>query len=274
VHTQWTETRATPNRGQEAVRHKIADIEKGLPFAILGFDTDNGGEFLNWHLVDYFQKREKPMAFTRSRAYRKNDNARVEQKNRTHVRELIGYGRLEGDEVAEALNDLYAKEWSLFRNFFCPVIKLVRTEVKGSRRRRVYDEAMTPFDRLKACKTISPKELYRLERKLAELDPLMLREDIEGKQVHDKNQGSSGFFFFAPENCSNIYYICKAPPPLNFTLVAANSFPKSKTSIKSDVAPSPNNSLRPFSRMAPKSSVGSTLSTPSRTRADTPFPAA
>lgn len=93
-------------RGQEAVRHKIGDIERGLPFAILGFDTDNGGEFLNCHLVDYFQKREKPVAFTRSRAYRKNDNARVEQKNRTHVRELIGYGRLEGDVVAEALNEL------------------------------------------------------------------------------------------------------------------------------------------------------------------------
>jgi hypothetical protein len=83
--------------------------------------------------------------------------------------------------VAEALSDLYAKEWSLFRNFFCPVMKLIRTEVKGRQRRCVYDEAMTPFDRLKACKTIPPKELYRLERKLAELDPFMLRDDIEAK---------------------------------------------------------------------------------------------
>lgn len=105
----------------------------------------------------------------------------MEQKNRTHVRELIGYGRLEGDKVAEALNDLYAKEWSQFRNFFCPAMKLVRTEVKGSRRRRVYDEAMTPFERLKASKKISPKELDRLERKLADLDPFVLREDIEAK---------------------------------------------------------------------------------------------
>ena len=95
VHTQWTKTRATANRGREAVLRRIAEIEECLPFAVLGFDTDNGGEFLNWHLVDYFQKREKPVAFTRSRAYRKNDNARVEQKNRTHVRELMGYGRLE-----------------------------------------------------------------------------------------------------------------------------------------------------------------------------------
>lgn len=181
VHTQWTETRATANRGREAVRRRIAEIEECLPFAILGFDTDNGGEFLNWHLVDYFQKREKPVAFTRSRAYRKNDNARVEQKNRTHVRELIGYGRLEGEAVADALNDLYAEEWRLFRNFFCPAMKLFRVEVRGSRRRRVYDEAMTPFERLKASKETDPNQLASLEKKLAALDPFTLREAIERK---------------------------------------------------------------------------------------------
>ena len=181
VHTQWTETRAVSNRGQEAVRQKIADIEAKLPFAILGFDTDNGGEFLNWHLVDYFQKREKPVAFTRSRAYRKNDNARVEQKNRTHVRELIGYGRMEGAEVAEALNDLYVNEWGWFRNFFCPVMKLIRVEVRGSRRRRVYDEPMTPFERLKAWKDADPMQIARLEKQLTKLDPFKLREAIERK---------------------------------------------------------------------------------------------
>ena len=90
VHTQWTETRAVPNPGQEAVRQQIADIEANLPIATLGFDTDNGDEFLNGQLVDYFRKRKKPVAFTRSWAYRKNGNARVEQKNRTHVHEHIG----------------------------------------------------------------------------------------------------------------------------------------------------------------------------------------
>jgi hypothetical protein len=94
-----------------------------LPFPILGFDTDNGGEFLNWHLVDYFGKRARPVGFTRSRAYRKNDNARVEQKNWTHVRQLVGYGRLEGALVAELLDDLYRNEWGWFRNFFCPVMQ-------------------------------------------------------------------------------------------------------------------------------------------------------
>jgi len=82
VHTQWTETRAVWNKGQYAVQERIAEVEAALPFAILGFDSDNGGEFINWHLADYFRLRKTAVAFTRSRAYRKNDNARVESRRR------------------------------------------------------------------------------------------------------------------------------------------------------------------------------------------------
>jgi hypothetical protein len=155
VHTQWTETRAVFNRGQHAVAKRIAEIEAALPFAILGFDTDNGGEFLNWHLLNYFARRRHPVGFTRSRAHRKNDNARVEQKNWTHVRQLVGYGRLENPQAAELLNELYAKEWGWFRNFFCPVMKHLRTEAEGSRKRRIYDAPATPFERFKACESRS-----------------------------------------------------------------------------------------------------------------------
>ena len=108
-------------------------MEKALPFAILGFDSDNGGEFLNWHLADYFLGRSAPVAFTRSRPYRKNDNARVEQKNWTHVRQLVGYDRLAEPVQAELLNDLYAQEWGQFRNFFCPAMKHLRTAIEGRR---------------------------------------------------------------------------------------------------------------------------------------------
>ena len=181
VHTQWTEMRAVPNRSQKAVQERIAEMEAGLPFPILGFDTDNGGEFLNWHLLTYFQKRPRPVHFTRSRAYRKNDNARVEQKNWTHVRQLVGYGRLEGEGAAELLNELYAREWSWFRNFFCPVMKHLRTEVEGSRKRRVYDRPATPFARLKASGQAAPATLARLEKLFAELDPFALKETIEAK---------------------------------------------------------------------------------------------
>jgi hypothetical protein len=163
VHTQWTETRAIWNKGQHEVLRRIEEIEKTLAFPILGFDSDNGGEFLNWHLRDYFLEREKPVAFTRSRPYRKNDNARVEQKNWTHVRQLVGYGRLGDPMQAERLNELYSKEWGWFRNFFCPTMKHLRTEVEGSRKRRVYDKPQTPFERLKACAGVDPKKIEDLE---------------------------------------------------------------------------------------------------------------
>ena len=181
VHTQWTETRAVWNKGQHAVRQRIAEIEAALAFPILGFDSDNGGEFLNWHLADYFLKRPKPVAFTRSRPYHKNDNARVEQKNWTHVRQLVGYGRLGEPAQAELLNELYAREWSQFRNFFCPAMKHIRTEVEGSRKKRVYDKPATPFERLKASGQADPKKIECLERVKAALNPFKLKRAIERK---------------------------------------------------------------------------------------------
>jgi hypothetical protein len=179
VHTQWTEARAIWNRGQHVVCQRIAEVEKALPFTILGFDSDNGGEFINWHLSNYFQLRAKAVAFTRSRAYRKNDPARVEQKNWTHVRQLVGYGRLGEPLQAELLNELYVQEWNLFRNFFCPVMKHLRTEVEGSRKKRIYDKAATPFERLKACGTIAPEQIARLEALRKTLEPFAMKRRIE-----------------------------------------------------------------------------------------------
>ena len=169
------------NRGQYEVAKRIAKIEAALPFAILGFDTDNGGEFLNWHLLNYYARRRRPVGFTRSRACRKNDNARVEQKNWTHVRQLVGYGRLEHPRAAELLNELYAKQWGWFRNFFCPVMKHLRTEVEGSRKRRVYDVPATPFQRLKACAAAHREQITALENLYRTLDPFALKEAIETK---------------------------------------------------------------------------------------------
>jgi hypothetical protein len=105
VHTQWTETRAVFNRGQYQVAKRIAEIDAALPFAILGLILITG-RVSQLHLVNYFAPRRHPVGFTRSRAYRKNDNARVEQKNWTHVRQLVGYGRLEDPRAAELLNAL------------------------------------------------------------------------------------------------------------------------------------------------------------------------
>jgi hypothetical protein len=93
IFTGWTECRAVWNKGAMGVVEQIHDIERNLPFNLLGFDCDNGSEFINHHLVRYFSNRRAPVGMTRSRPYRKNDNARVEQKNWTHPRQLLGYNR-------------------------------------------------------------------------------------------------------------------------------------------------------------------------------------
>lgn len=102
VDTQWTETRAVWNRSQHNVRQRIVEIEKALAFSILGFDLRESGEFLDWHLADYFLKRSESVVFTRSRPHHKNGNARVGQKNWTQVRQLVDYGRL-GDSAQARL---------------------------------------------------------------------------------------------------------------------------------------------------------------------------
>jgi len=121
----WTENRAVWGRGSLGVLERIQDIEAHLEFPVLGFDCDNGSEFLNHHLVRYFTDRPKqPALFSRSRPYAKNDNAFVEQKNWTHVRQLLGYDRLDKPALVPLINALYANEWSSLTNFFCPTLKL------------------------------------------------------------------------------------------------------------------------------------------------------
>lgn len=108
---------ATWNKGAHGVMGHIQLIEKRLPFPILGWDSDNGGEFLNNHLLRYFQKREKPVQFTRSRPYHSGDNAHVEQKNWTHVRQLFGYYRFEDSRLVDLMNRLLSKPTFQFQSY-------------------------------------------------------------------------------------------------------------------------------------------------------------
>ncbi|NIS68760.1 MAG: integrase, partial [Proteobacteria bacterium] len=120
IATGWSEQRAVWGKGETGVLEQIHHIEQSLPFALLGFDCDNGSEFLNHHLLRHLTQRKRPIQFTRSRPYHKDDNAHVEQKNWTHVRQWLGYERLDDPRVVPLLNDLYTQEWRLFHNFFCP----------------------------------------------------------------------------------------------------------------------------------------------------------
>jgi hypothetical protein len=177
----WTENRATWNKGAEGVRKQIKNIEKNLPFPILGFDCDNGSEFLNHHLVRYFTKRKKPVQFTRSRPYHKNDNAHVEQKNWTHVRHLLGYDRLDKFAVVALLNDLYQQEWSNYQNYFCPVMKLIEKTKINSKYYKKYDRPTTPYQRLLNSEAISKDTKEQLRLNYATLNPFELKRNIERK---------------------------------------------------------------------------------------------
>ena len=130
INSGWTELRAVWNKGAIGVVTQIEDIEDSLPFAILGFDCDNGSEFLNWHLMRYFtdEKGKQRLQFTRSRPYHSDDNAHVEQKNWTHVRQLFGYERFDNQAVVAMMNELYKNEVSLMNNYFLPNFKLIEKD--------------------------------------------------------------------------------------------------------------------------------------------------
>src|SRR5882672_966417 len=178
--TTWVETRAVLGKGQAGIIGALAEISQALPFPLRGIDSDNGSEFINHHLVSFCQKRD--IQFTRSRPYKKDDNAHIEQKNWTHVRKLLGWDRYDSPEAVAALNDLYRNELRLMMNLFQPTVKLASKERIGSRLRRRYTPAQTPLDRLLANsgKDLQPAA-QRLRALRDTLDPFALAKAIEKK---------------------------------------------------------------------------------------------
>jgi hypothetical protein len=181
IATGWTEQRAVWGKGETGVLEQIKHIEKTLPFPLLGFDCDNGGEFLNYHLIRHFTQRKQPVQFTRSRAYHKDDNSHVEQKNWTHIRQWLGYERLDHPNVVAPLNNLYAKEWRLFHNFFCPSVKLIAKERTGSKTVKRHDFPKTPYHRIMDSPHIQESVKLSLTKQLENLNPFLLRKIIDRK---------------------------------------------------------------------------------------------
>lgn len=180
IFCQWTENRATWNKGAEGVLGQVKDVEANLPFELLGFDVDNGSEFLCFHLWRYLLDRPRPVPLTRSRPYRKNDQAHVEQKNWTHVRQLLGYQRLEQPELVPLINELY-RTWGLLHNFFCPNLKLLSKTRKGAKTIRKYSPPQTPYQRLLESKHLSQEQKQKLQSRFQQLNPLQLKREIEQK---------------------------------------------------------------------------------------------
>ena len=181
LYSGWTELGALwGNRGSE-VRVGLENIEKRLPTKLLGFDCDNGSEFLNEVLEGYLLTRENPVKWTRSRPYKKNDQAHVEQKNFTHVRQLLGYGRFDKIELKSLVDEVYVEAWLPLRNYFTPVMKLVEKKRTGSKVSKKYDQARTPCDRLLDCLKVSKATKAELRRTRKNLDPIELANQLEAK---------------------------------------------------------------------------------------------
>jgi hypothetical protein len=152
-----------------------------LPFPLRGFDCDNGSEFLNHHLVRYFSDHPGKPAFTRSRPYKKNDNAHVEQKNWSQVRHLFGYDRFDNPKLVSLMNDLYAHEWNQLQNHFCPTLKLKEKSRVGSRYKKRYHPPETPYQRIMTSVTILTASKDILRKQHDTVNPFELKRQIEAK---------------------------------------------------------------------------------------------
>ena len=176
VATGWSEWVGVWGKGQERVGAAVHRLRQRLPFPLLGLDSDNGSEFINQVLYSYCQRGG--ITFTRSRPYKKNDSAHVEQKNWWLVRRLIGYDRYSSQEALEALERVYGLV-RLYANFFQPALKLVGKERQGAKVRKRYDVARTPYQRVLAYGIADPGKAAHLAELYRSLNPVRLRAQVE-----------------------------------------------------------------------------------------------
>lgn len=176
VSTGWTECLAIPNKTQIAVSNAIKAMRLRLPFPLLGIDSDNGTEFINDLLYRYCLEEE--ITFTRSRPYKKNDQAYVEQKNWSVVRNIVGYDRFETEEDLRLLQLVY-EYLHEYVNFFQPVMKLIKKERIDGKTIKVYDVATSPYRRVLASNDVDFKYKASLSNLYVRLNPVTLRNAID-----------------------------------------------------------------------------------------------
>lgn len=179
VKTRWTELLGLVNRSQATVSAAIAACRQHLPYPLRGLDSDNGSEFINNDLKRYCEAEK--ITFTRCRPWKKNDQAYVEQKNWTAVRQVVGYDRYEGQRACAALNALY-EPLRLYINFFQPVMVLISKERQGARVKKRYDQAQTPYRRVLESPEIPKAVKECLRQQYEDLNPAALLRQIEACQ--------------------------------------------------------------------------------------------
>ena len=179
IATTWVATRAVWTLNGDNTVAALRSVRESLPFPVIAWDFDNGGEFINSTVVRYCTRED--IGLTRSRPYRKNDNAHVEQKNDSVVRQFMGYGRLENPDLVPVMNDLYTHEWCWYNNFFRPSFKLKEKIRIGSKYRRKYDPPMTPYQRVLESPVVSEEKKEELRAFYASLNPFELRKVMHAK---------------------------------------------------------------------------------------------
>lgn len=182
ILTTWSEQVAVMGKSEAAVVDGMRTIESRLPFPLRGVDSDNGSEFINHHLWTFCRRRPigHKVLFTRSRPYKKDDNAHIEQKNGPQVRQLIGYDRYDTLPARSAMNDLY-EDLRILNNLFRPSMKLLKKVRKGSRVIRRYDVPRTAFQRVLECPQALPLKVQDLRRIKDTTDPFALAERVDKK---------------------------------------------------------------------------------------------
>jgi hypothetical protein len=180
IATGWVERQAVMGKGQLGIVAALREIEQRLPFALRGIDSDNGSEFINTHLFNFCQQRAKPRSvqFTRSRPYKKDDNAHVEQKNWTHVRKLLGWDRYDTLQALKMINEIY-QHLRIFQNLFQPSMKISSKTRKGSRVIRRYDQPCTPWERVLKSSGKTGQQIQTLKSTLENTDPFELSRRID-----------------------------------------------------------------------------------------------
>jgi hypothetical protein len=182
IASGWTENRGLLSKLSDGVVNQMKDIEESLPFKMRGVATDNGSEFLNQNVYDFLvDLRNDPINFIRRRAYKKNDNAHVEQKNFTHVRNIFGYERLEDAYLVVLMNDIYKNYWCPLKNFYTPSMKLIKKDRVGSKIKKKYDLPKTPYQRLMESGQLTLKEQSDLVKRKSRLNPFKLRRELDEK---------------------------------------------------------------------------------------------
>lgn len=204
IFSGWWEGGAIMGKGRERALVAIDCARTRSPFAWKELHPDNGGNILNIHVYRYAM--EQGMEMSRSRPYKKNDNCFVEQKNSTHVRQVMGYLRYDTSEEQRIMNDLYLHELRMFKNFFQPVMKLAsKTRIKG-KIHKIQGRAMTPYKRLMESPALSEDEKLALMKTYESLNPAELKRAIDAKLIllYKAHQKKNGLLVEASQNIKRL----------------------------------------------------------------------